>query len=173
MTKKVPPNKLGSYIRERREVLGKSLGILAAETGLAKGFIGDIESGRRGHKLPPHTISVLAQALHCTDEVLTAKMVRNDFHDRRKYGEYYRVLRSSVRAAHIARLLERIRQTCRDAKSPLASENQRAKLLQAIETTANEIDKTLAYRGRPPASVRPGTSGDDDKFLEVGKVGKG
>lgn len=158
-------NELGPFIRSKREAAGLSLRELAEMTGLAFGFLGDIETGRRGIKLPGHTISMLADALSIPVALITLKMTKTSDSEYDKYTDYYRVLRSGVRAKQIARQLDRIRNDCTLALDPGLSPHELKKLLQDIENAVEKVDKTLSYRGTPPVSVQmAGQNGDDDKF---------
>lgn len=162
-------NDLGPFVKIQRKAKFLSLDDLAQRTGLSRSYLGDIETGRRGVDMPAHTVSMLAQALEVPVALITQKMVRNDFEDTKKYAEYYRVLRSSVRAGQIARLIAQARQGLLTAKMTAAMGKDVTKCLQAIEKTVETIDQTLAYRGKPPQCGQPGIDrGDDDKFF--GKV---
>jgi transcriptional regulator with XRE-family HTH domain len=160
-------NVLGPFIKASRKAKDLSLDELARQTGLSRSYLGDIEAGRKGSDMPGHTVSLLAHVLDVPTSLITVLTTRNEANDARKYGEYYRVLRSNVRAKQIARHIERLRLSCRQAREPLLPAKEVSKLLQDIEKTVENLDKTLAYRGRPPVSVQPaGDLGDEEKFLD-------
>lgn len=163
---------LGALIKARRHEKGYSLSELSDMTGLSRSYIGEIETGKKGFNLPMHTVAMLAQALDLAPSTISSKMEVHTAIDARKYGEHYRVLRSNVRAGRIAQLLGRLKADIEHAKSALMLGKDASKYLQDIERTVNAVDNTLAYRGKPPVSVTPAADkGDDEKFLDLGKLG--
>lgn len=160
-------NDLGPFVKLHRKAKILSLDDLARRTGLSRSYLGDIEAGRKGVSLPAHTVSMLAQALGVEINEITKVMVRNDAEDPKKYAEYYRVLRSTVRAGQIARLLAEARQSILAAQTLISAGKDASKCLQRLGRTVESIDNTLAYRGKPPDGVRAGHDrGDDEKFFD-------
>lgn len=158
---------LAKFLKERRAARKLSLTDLADITELSRSYLGELETGRKGYKLPMETVAKLAEALDVSPTVIASKMGAVIDIDARQYGEHYKVLRSALRAARVAKLLEAITSTCKRAREALVDGRDPSKLLQDIEKTVKAVDRTLAYRGKPPVSVRPvADSLDDEKFQD-------
>lgn len=160
---------LADMIRNARKEKGWSLDDLSRRTQLSRGYLGDLEAGRKGSNMSDFTLNALGRVLGIS--LSMREHVANVQTDQRKYGEHYRVLRSSVRAHRVAKQLQRIRTNVDAARGALSAGNDASKMLQDIVTAVETIDDTLAYRKKPPVSVRPiEDSGDDDKYFEFGKT---
>lgn len=161
---------LAEMIRNARMAQGWSLEDLSRRTRISRSYLGDLESGRKGSNLSDFTVDALAKVLGIS--LALRERVAKQQTESRMYGEHYRILRSNVRAQKLAKQLQRIRSNVEAARGALMSGNDASKMLQDIVTAVETIDDTLAYRKKPPVSVRPiEDSGDDEKYFDFGKSG--
>lgn len=138
--------------------------------GISNRYLCDIEHGRRKLKVDRRIAAKLAAALdldvnevleHIEPSALTNR-------ERKAYADYYRALRSTLRAERVHELVQGAMHAAEDLRIAIAQGRSCEKLLQSLENSLKDLDLTLAFRTRPTAK-KWGRDVSDDRKLKPGR----
>jgi transcriptional regulator with XRE-family HTH domain len=140
-------NEFGSYLRSVRNKRGRTLKQVAIAMGKSTGYICDIELGRRGTaRMDPMFIHRLADYLNFPANEL---LVRAGLVDRKldaQYGDYYKIMRSKVRAMRVGELIAAAKSDIIALKSETNGvKNGMSEILFSLENHILELDSTLTH----------------------------
>jgi len=140
-------NEFGSYLRSVRIKRKRKLKEVALAIGKSPGYICDLELGRRGtSRIDPMLLHTLANFLNVP---VNEFLVRAGHIDRKldaQYGDFYKLMRSKVRAQRVGELISGVKSDINALKTaPNAGKNGMSEVLFSLENHILELESTLTH----------------------------